>query len=294
VNSVVCTSRTIKGASDSDEMSGRVGAQFDFTDDLMAYAMYARGYKGPAYNVFFNMRVRDTPVLDPETADSYEIGLKSTFADDRVLLNLAAFDAKYDNYQTNSFIFLGGTRITTLVNAGSVETSGVELDFQARPLDAMSISGGIAYTKAEVDKFPVPDTAPPGTAPIAAPGTALPLAPVWKGFLSASYTVEFDAFDIVPGLVWSYTDEQWGDVNEPDAVHMPSYSTLDLSVALQDRSDRYRLTLFARNVTDESYTVLKTGASGSPTTAGSARYQIPRDAERYFGLQARFNFGGGR
>jgi iron complex outermembrane receptor protein len=294
VNGVVCDSRTIKGASDSDEMSGRAGAQFAFTDNLMAYAMYARGYKGPAYNVFFNMRLRDTPVLDPETADSYEIGLKSTFADGRVLLNLAAFDAQYDNYQTNSFIFLGGTRITTLVNAGSVETSGVELDFQARPFDDLSINGGVAYTKAEVDKFPVPSTAPPGTAPIARSGTALPLAPVWKGFLAANYTFEFDAFDLVPGLVWSYTDEQWGDVDESDAVRMPSYTNVDLSVALQDRSDRYRVTLFARNVTDESFTVLKTGASGSPTTSGSARYQIPRDAERYFGVQARFNFGGAR
>ena len=292
VNGVVCTSRTLKGDSDSSEMSGRAGVQFDFTDNLMAYAMYARGYKGPAYNVFFNMRVRDTPVLDPETADSYEIGIKSTFADGRALVNLAAFDAKYDNYQTNSFIFLGGTRITTLVNAGSVKTSGFELDFQARPLDALALNGGLAYTKAEVDKFPVPDTAPPGTAPIAEPGTALPLAPVWKGFLAGNYTVEFDAFDLVPGLIWSYTDEQWGDVNEADAVYMPSYSTLDLTLALRDRSDRYRVTLFARNVTDESYTVLKTGANASPTTAGSARYQIPRDAERYFGIQARFNFGG--
>jgi len=175
-----------------------------------------------------------------------------------------------------------------------VKTSGLELDFQARPLDALSINGGVAYTKAEVDKFPVPDTAPPGTAPIAAPGTALPLAPVWKGFLAANYTVDLDPLDIVPGLVWSYTDEQWGDVNEPLAVYMPSYSTLDLSVALQDRNDRYRITLFARNITDEAYTVLKTGASGSPTTAGSARYQIPRDAERFFGIQARFNFGGAR
>ena len=62
--------------------------QFDFTDDLMAYATYARGYKGPAYNVFFNMtRPNNAEVIDAETADSYELGLKSTLADGRLLLN---------------------------------------------------------------------------------------------------------------------------------------------------------------------------------------------------------------
>ena len=55
------------GSNDSDNVSGRVGVQFDVNDDLMAYATYARGYKGPAYNVFFNMTLNNTPVIEAET-----------------------------------------------------------------------------------------------------------------------------------------------------------------------------------------------------------------------------------
>ena len=56
-----------------------------------AYATYSRGYKGPAYNVFFNMSPTQDNVLAPEKSKSYEVGLKNTLLDGRLRLNLAAF-----------------------------------------------------------------------------------------------------------------------------------------------------------------------------------------------------------
>ena len=277
-------------SNESDEVSGRAGVQWDVTDDLMGYLTYARGYKGPAYNVFFNMGPNNTEILDAETADSYEVGLKSTLLDGRLLLNGAVFSAKYDNFQANNFTVLNGTLITTLTNAGSVTTEGVELDFLARPMDNLSLSGGIAYTDAKIDKF----YTPPGRQPTVRDGTQLPLAPEWKGSLAAEYRFELSSFDIVPSLVFAYTDDQYSDLNEPAALLLPSYSTIDLSVAISDKSDRYRVTLVGRNLTDESYLALATAASANPTSAGAPRLQIPRDAERYFGVQFRASFGGGR
>ena len=49
-----------------------------------------------------------------------------------------------------------GTLITTLTNAGEVSTEGFELDFLAKPLDNFTLSGGIAYTDAQVDKYFTP------------------------------------------------------------------------------------------------------------------------------------------
>ena len=180
--------RTISDSNSSDEGSGRAGVQFDFTDDFMSYFTYARGYKGPAYNVFFNMRERDAQVLDAETADSYELGLKSTLADGRVVLNGALYSAEYENFQANNFLFLNGVLITTLTNAGTVSTEGFEIDFQARPLDPLTIGGGIAYTDAKVDEF----FTPPGSTPTIADGTPLPLAPEWKATLTADYQIELE------------------------------------------------------------------------------------------------------
>ena len=272
-----------KGSNDSDNVSGRAGLQFDFNDDVMVYASYARGYKGPAYNVFFNMTLNNTPVIEAETADSYEIGLKSTLLDGRMLLNLAAFDAKYDDFQANNFLFLNGTLITTLTNAGKVSSKGFEIDLQAKPTDMLTIGAGAAYTDAKVDSF----FTPPGQTATVRAGTKLPLAPEWKASLFGELRIPVGSFTLAPSVVVAYQDDSFADLNEPLALRIPGYTTVDLTVALTDADDRFRVALVGRNLTDETYTVLRT--AGGP--GGAPRLQIPRDADRYFGIQARFNFG---
>jgi iron complex outermembrane receptor protein len=285
VAGVVCpnNSRTISGSDSSSDWSGRAGFQFDATDDMMAYLTYARGYKGPAYNVFFNMRVRDSEIIDSETADAWELGLKSTLADGRLILNAAAFHADYKNFQANNFLFLNGTLITTLTNAGDVSTEGVELDFLARPTDKLSLSGGITYADARVDEF----FTPPGSTPTVADDTKLPLAPEIKGSLAAEYRIEAGSFNITPTVLVVYTDEQYADLNEPAITLIPSYTTVDVSIGISDRDDRYRLTLVGHNLTNESFAALIT--RGGP--GGAPRLQIPREADRYYGVQFRANFG---
>jgi len=275
----------LAGRNESEEVSGRAGLQFDVSDNFMAYATYARGYKGPAYNVFFNMTVNNADVIDAETADSYEVGFKSTLWDSRVILNGALFSAKYDNFQANNFLFLNGTLITTLTNAGEVSTEGFELDLMARPIDNLSIMAGVAYADAKVDKF----FTPPGQTPTVRDNTKLPLAPELKASVAAEYRLEFEMLDIVPNLMYVYTDDQYADLNEPAVTLIPSYSTVDLTVAFADKDDRYRLTLIGRNLTDESFAAMIT--RGGP--GGAPRLQIPRDADRYFGAQFRWSFGAG-
>ncbi|MBM4199370.1 MAG: TonB-dependent receptor [Gammaproteobacteria bacterium] len=272
-----------KGSNDSDNVSGRAGLQYDLNDDVMVYASYARGYKGPAYNVFFNMTLNNTPVIEAETADSYELGLKSTLLDGRMLLNAAVFDAKYDDFQANNFLFLNGTLITTLTNAGKVSSKGFELDVQARPNDMLTFGAGVAYTDAKVDNF----FTPPGQNSTVRAGTSLPLAPEWKASLNGDLNIPVGSFTVVPSMVVSYQGTSFADLNEPAALRIPGYTTVDLTVAVRDESDRFRIALVGRNLADKSFTVLKTG--GGP--GGAPRLQIPRDAERYFGIQARFNFG---
>ncbi len=278
----------LSGSDDSTELSGRAGVQWEVNDDFMTYLTYSRGYKGPAFNVFFNMGPNNTQVIEAETADSFELGFKSTLADGRIFVSGAAFSAKYDNFQANNFLFLNGALITTLTNAGEVTTEGVELEIIAQATDALSFSGGIAYTDAKVDRFPVPATAPPGTQPTVRSGTQLPLAPKLKASLGAQYLFEFESFNFTPGMIFAYQDEQWSDLNEPAALRIPSYSTLDLSFTFADKDDRYRLSLIGRNVLDEQFVALRT--AGGP--GGVPRLQIPREADRYFGLQFRMNFGG--
>jgi iron complex outermembrane recepter protein len=275
--------------TDSD-FSVRGGIEYDLSSDFMAYATYAQGYKGPAFNVFFNQNPQQLNVIEAETSDSYELGLKSTLLDGRVLFNTAIFDAEYDNLQANNFDVLNGVVITRLTNAGSVSTRGAELDVIARFSDNFDLAGGIAYADAQIERFNLPPGAPPNAS--TREGEQLPLAPEWKASLSANLRVPLPvAFDLELGTLASYTSEQVSDLQadpvQRAALTIDEYTTLDMTIGIVDDDDRYRAALIVKNVFDESYASLIT--PGGP--AGSFRYLIPREAERYFGLSMRMNFG---
>ena len=273
----------------NDNFSGKAALQFDLTDDIMAYASYTRGYKGPAYNVFFNMASIHTNVIEPETVNAYEGGLKNSFLDGALVVNLAGFYAKYNNYQANSPDIVNLVRTTRLINAGTISTKGFEMDFLARPSRNFSINGGLAYTKARVLNFLLPPGA--NAADLVPSGTPLANAPDWKMSLGAQYDWETGGFanvELAANLAMQ-SDQLYELSPNPvvrRATTVDGYATVDASIALADPSDRWKLTLFVKNLFDKSYAAsIISGGQG-----GSYRYIIPREADRYFGLTGKFNF----
>ena len=272
--------------TDADNLSGKAGLQFDVNDDVMAYGTYSRGYKGPAYNVFFNLNANGTNVIDPETADSYEIGLKNVLFDGSLILNLAGYYAKYKNFQANNPDLVAGVIITRFTNAGDISTRGGELDFVWRPVTDLTFSGGVAYTDARVDRF----NAPAGAAVVPA-GTPLAFAPKWKGSIGADYRWRTnDAVDFTVGLQASTQSSQLSLFDASAAVRaagtIGAYSLVDLQFGLVEKDDRFRLQFVVKNLFDESFPAQIT--NGGP--GGSLRYLVPREADRYFGLTGRVNF----
>jgi iron complex outermembrane receptor protein len=280
--------------TDNDDFSGNVGVQWDVTDEVMTYAKYSRGYKGPAFNVFFNQNPNQLNPIEAETSDAFEIGLKATVFDGTTTVNVALFDATYDNFQANAFDVLNGAVITRLTNAGEISTSGMELDFVSAPFDGLTLSGGFAYTDAQIEEFNLPATAPPGATNLS--GERLPFAPELKASLMGEYRWEaFAGYDMFVNASFSYTDEQYTDL--PDAVTGPnpnllidSYSLLDAAIGVAPQSNAWTLTVVGKNLGDESYASLLT--PGGP--GGSIRQLIPREADRYWGVQFRMNFAGAR
>ena len=276
-------------STSNDNLSGKAGAQFDLSDDSTAYATYSRGYKGPAYNVFFNLTATGTNVIEAETADSFEVGLKNTLLDGRLILNLAAYYATYDNFQANNPDLVAGVVVTRFTNAGTISTRGGELDFLFRPMADLNVSGGLAYTDAKVDQFKLPTNGViTGVIPS---GTPLAYAPRWKGSVAIDYRIrDVGPVDVILGAQGSFQSKQLSQFDANAAVRnvttIGGYGLVDLSVGIADREDRYQITAQVKNLFDESFASAIT--SGGP--GGSYRYLIPREADRYYGVTARLNF----
>jgi iron complex outermembrane receptor protein len=266
-----------RGSVENDNISGRASIQFEPTDDLMIYASYTRGYKGPAFNVFFNHNAASngTPI-DEEISDSYEVGVRTQFLDRRVTLNGTLFQATYDGFQANNFILLGTppVPVSNLTNAGQVRTRGFEVDLSARLFDGFAVRGSVAYADAFVRRFnPNPAT----NAPSALNGTQLPLAPEWSWNVGADYERDLGGFVVYASTSYAYTGDQFSELGNVGPID--SYGIWNASLGFSDSEDRYRVTFIARNIGDTSYVLLNTSAG--------QRLHIPRDADRYFGVGVR-------
>jgi iron complex outermembrane receptor protein len=256
----------------------------------MGYGSYSRGYKGPAYNTFFNLNPTGTNVIEPEIADSFEIGLKNTLFGGKLTLNLAAFYAQYRNFQANNPDLVAGVPVTRFTNAGDVSTRGIEADFLLRPVKDLNISGGLAFTDAQVDAF----RAVPGQTIIPA-GTPLGFAPRWKGSfgLDYRYRTELPVDFTLAGNVSTQSSQlslfEANPALRAAGVIRP-YSLVDLQFGIVEKDDKFRVTFFVKNLFDQSFPAQITNSGLGGNQLIGLRYLIPREADRYFGVQARVNF----
>ena len=275
---------TSRGASENDNISGKAVLQYEVNDDVMTYVSYTRGYKGPAFNVFFNHTAPVNAIpIDEETSDAYEAGIKSRFADNRAQLNLAVFRADYKGYQAANLVLLNGAPVTNLSNAGTVRTQGFELDALLNAADGLDFTASVAMADAKIRRFnPNPLT----NAPSAINGTRLALAPKWSGNVAMNYEASLAKLGVDAiayfNTSFNWTGKQFSELGNVGPID--SYGIWNASLGFSAADDKYRLTFHLRNITDNSYVLLNTSAG--------QRLHIPRDADRYAGVTLRVGFGG--
>ena len=267
--------------------SDRFGLQYDIDPQSMAYFTYSRGYKGPAYNVFFNETALQTNVLKPETSNAYEIGLKSRLLHDRVQANFAGFIQDFTDYQANFASDVAGALVTRLINAGTVSTKGVEGDLTARPLSNLDLTGLFAYTEATVDQFACP---PNAANSCNINGEKLPFAPKWKLDARARYTIPLSSRYSL-GL---NTDFNWQSSTQYQLTETPNtiqkaYGIWNASIGIADLDHDWRVTGLVRNLLDTHYASYLVDGNLNGTLGGTVRY-VPRDDGRYFGVELHKDF----
>jgi iron complex outermembrane receptor protein len=151
-------------AQDSDgSLSGRGNLAWQVTDQTMAYASYARGFKSGGINMSGlpldsnNRPVLATAVVRPERIETYEIGLKNTLFDNRLIFNIDGFYTKVRDFQAtvveNSLTQTVQLR-GYLSNIPEVTVKGIEADVTALILPGLSARTSFAYSDGEYTNYP--------------------------------------------------------------------------------------------------------------------------------------------
>ena len=276
------------GVQSESGFNPKVMASLDATDDLNFYASASKGFRIGGVNGQVSPTLcgdeLDSVGLDPDslrTYDSdslwsYEVGVKSRLADNRVSLNAAAFFIDWsDSLQVQRLAC--GFQVDA--NVGDVESKGFEVELSAAPIEGLTLDMGIGYTDTEVasasgDGFPG-----------YAEGQALHGVPDWTGTGSAQYIFPaFSGWDARLRADANYYGESTS-FNNGSIVDRDSWSALNLRAGVLN--ENWDVTLFADNVTDERANLAD---NRSIAAEMPGRPRIVTNRPRTIGLEARYRF----
>jgi len=203
------------------------------TSDLMAYFNYSKGWSAGNYNAPQASTVVAvlTPV-NPQTVDSFEVGVKGQWFDRRFRTNLALYDQQFDNIQKTAISSINGIHVTTLLNAAKADIKGVEAELTAMPIEGLRLNASAGYVMASYSQF---DVSLPTNA--YAPGyvgtnLAFQLVPKWTTDVGASYSFELPRFagDFDINTDYSWRSMQYGDFYNTPQVIVKPYGLLNASL----------------------------------------------------------------
>ncbi len=246
------------------DTSPMASVDFQATDNVLIYGRVARGFKSGGFNGRANNPGEQAP-YQPEVLTSYEVGMKSDWMDNSLRANLAVFYNDYTDFQArvSGLTTDPGTGLPspelTVLNAGSLDISGAELELSYQPVQALLLDAQIGYLDAKYGSFD--DTrfvAFGGSRDFQVPA----FSPEWTTRLGALYQ-----FDLASGgslrlagsaryrsrMALSVDNTPVNSNVEIDGLFQDDYWVYDASALWTGSDGRLSVGVYGRNLADKAY-----------------------------------------
>jgi len=249
------------------EFTPTANLQYHFTDDVMGYVSFAKGFKSGGWTTRLTSPLPPgSPAQDfgPETDRTYEVGLKSEWLDKQLIVNTALFVSHYDGIQLT---FQESTSPVT-ENAGNAEIKGFEIETQSLLGTHFALNANMGYMDAyytEVNQFAEATT-----------GRELPKTPKFKVSLSPEAHAKLgNGATLRLGVDYTFTSEMYNDVQNTALLERPKVDMVNASASLAAPDGKVTFTVGGSNLTDKRFIT-----TGQPQIAGGVvygTYNAPRE-----------------
>jgi iron complex outermembrane receptor protein len=254
------------------------GIQYHLGRSAMLYFTFARGFKAGGFDGEDTIDQYKTGIsYGPEHVNSYEVGIKSKWLSDTVLVNFDLFRGDYSDLQVGATVYHPATNTYSAVisNAAKSRSEGAELEAAWDPTARLRLRTNVTYLKSRYLDY---TTAAPTNLQNFCAGLSLaqyqatPLcgrfaypvknnaynlsgfptqfAPKWSGSVAASYRIPLGArVELVTELSPYFTTSYNPD---PDGL-FPSvggYVRLDGRVSCESTDGAWAVDLIGKNLTD--------------------------------------------
>jgi iron complex outermembrane receptor protein len=246
------------------------GIQLYPTDDIMVYGSYNEGYKSGGWSTRVSTPITSPLLFDEETAQTFEMGVKSTLLNGRVQANIAAFHTNYKNVQ---LLIQVGTN-PQIDNFGTAKIQGIEADFSMEVTDFFSFTSSLGLLDSELDDLT--NTSPPTSLQLGiVEGASLPKVPKFTFNISPRLELPVGEHQIVLMGDYTHTSRLWNDSQRSFLLRRPATDMVNASIMFE-HNNGWSLALGATNLTDERYIV-----NGLTSTAGQI-YAIPNRPREFY------------
>ena len=252
------------GSKSWDQTNWKVGVEFDLAPKSLLYANVSTGFKAGGF--YFNPIPGARSTYDPETVTAYTAGLKNRFLDDRIQLNLEAFDLEYTGQQIATLLFaqLGPALIPYFPNqnAGKARIRGGEAEGQFLLTPNTLLSADVQYIDAKyktlvyqsgIPAQVCPSTfVPPPNGPVFSidcSGRPELMTPTWTFNLGAEQTLPLpNGGDLVLGVNTRHESARYTNLSYAPFTLVPGYWRTNATLTYNTPDRRFSLTGFVNNI----------------------------------------------
>ena len=269
----------------ANELGGKIGLNYHFTDNIMVYASYSRGFKSGKFDVEF-LHTVDTPFpqrsLNVETLNVYEVGFKSELLQDRMQFNAAFFH----NTWTDQQVFNVGSNGPEFINLPESRIMGMEADLKWVPAETWLVSASLGWLDTEItDATGVDYDLGQGEFQ---KGHELPLAPsiTANGVIIKDIMVRDNVLTLQLDARYQSSSKVKYKPSYPIDEYPSRFEMNARASYIFGGKQQYQVSAFLENITAAKYCVEKQDLHALV----GVYYCVPNDGELQFGLQGRVNF----
>lgn len=258
----------------ASETTGKLGLDYKPSDNLLLYASASRGFKGPGFPATIAFSTPQLAPFESEELWAYEVGMKSTLAENRLLLNVAGYYYDWQNLQATTAVTREGIRLIVLANAGDARVTGVEAEAMWSPTDEFSLRAGLNLMDAEITSGEFDGDTPVQT-------------PTFSSSVIARYEFSQPVGNVVPFVQVDYTYRSEVELALANNVAevQDGYGLVGLRAGIKSADQDWELSAWMRNATDKLYKASSFGA-GSTFLPGRIVYAEPRT----YGVSVSYSF----
>ena len=272
----------------SSKVNARGGINYHLTDQAMLYGVFSQGFRDGGANgglVASCYAKGVPPQYKPDTLNNYELGWKTTWLDNHLVWNGAAYLMNWKDLQTIIYDALICAPSSFYANVGQARIYGAESNVDYRVNENWSLQAAANYT----DSHLISTTYPTFEGNV---GERLPFI----AYFNWSANVRYD-HPLGTSLKWygqydvAHKGDMWDDLHVEGSngfprMLQPGYTLMNVRFGLTPTVGNWLAELYVTNLTDKNAIIY--------TNTGNFDLRYTTNEPRVIGLRLSYRFGKGK